>query len=197
MKNLMTVFLAAGLLMDGSSCSRRMTPERVAQMYAASLQTGNREQFCKLLAPDRRDSVTDYMFQSLKVTNLRILKIQAPYIDLTYTVTTGDGQFQETGTIYLLPDFTIKYEPVFLPHIALAIRSFLEEMRSLDPAQRLHADQTLKAWGVSDFGFDPNGSMAARKQTADEFEKWLNANGATFDLGDVHIPVSPTDKLRF
>ena len=132
----------------------------------------------------------------MELSTCSIESVTPPYATIRYQ-TAWDKEIPEIrGTLYILPDGKIKYDPVYLFHPALALRGLLSQMESEKVLQRQSAYTTLTEWEIPLFDFAPEAPGEERSTSIENFRMWLDKHEATFDLGKPKIPLSPIDLKR-
>jgi hypothetical protein len=192
MKRIILLLVLAAMLMG---CASR-TPQGTAQQYCDSLLAGDYSSFKALFEKESQGYIHEETFGRLRPAKCEIESVSPPYVIIRYRLPLDKDWPEETGVLYILPDGRIKYDPIFCMHPALALRGLLSQMENDDVRFRQSAFRTLTKWKVPLFGFTPNAKPNVRTNSVAQFQSWIEKNEATFDLGNVRIPVSPIDKER-
>lgn len=178
-----------------SGCASR-TPDNTAERYRNALLAGDYSSFKALFENERQTYIHEETFGRLRPTKCEIETVSPPYVFIRYRLPLDEDWPEETGSLYILPDGRIKYDPIFVMHPALALRGLLSQMENDDVRYRQSAFRTLTKWEVPLFGFSPDAPPEARTNSVAKFRQWMKKNETTFDMGQVKIPVSPVDQER-
>ena len=181
------------LLLAG--CASR-TPESTAKRYCEALLTRDFPSFRALFEKDRQQYLSEDMFNRMTPTSCAVQTVAPPYATIRYRIA-SDGDWPEAvGSLYILPDGSIKYDPIFCGHPAVALRGLLSQMVNDDIRFRQSAFHTLTNWELPLFEYTPDADPKVRTNSVAQFKDWVRMNEARFDLGKVKIPVSPADQER-
>lgn len=172
------------------------SPEKTATQYCNALLEHDFELFKSLYPESRRPTLNEDSFKRMKLSSCSVESVAPPYATIRYRVAWDQEIPEMPGTLYILPNGKIKYDPIFSGHPALALRGLLLQMESEELLQRKSAFMTLTKWKLPLFGFDPEAPAAERSASTEKFREWVENNEATFDLGKPVIPLSPIDRER-
>lgn len=192
MKHIAIIIVTAFLL---CGCTKE-SPEMTAKQYCDTLLNGDFKAFQSLFDTEKQSYILETTFNQIKLTKCEVISASEPYAIIRYRIPLDESWPTETGCLYLLPNGKIKYDPIFVGHPALGLRSFIQQMKADDVRSRQSVFSILKTWSLPLYGFDPDATTDERTDSIAKFQNWVDENEATYDAGKIKIPVSPIDLDR-
>lgn len=182
--------VVAVLLMVGCTAAQ---PDDVALRYAQALRSGDFAAFKGLWQAGAQRALNENVFRIMQPEKVEVVQATACYITLCYRLSIHKNRPEQMGTVYLLPDGKVKYDPIFLMHPALYLRGLLPQLQSGDLQRRQSALWSMEKMKIPAYGFAPDAALEQRAQAIVQIQQWIDKNEATFDCGDPKIPLSAVD----
>lgn len=167
-----------------------------AKHYCDAINAGNYVAFKELFDSRYQPLLTENMFRGLRPSSCSTKHIDVPYATIEYTSPGDVSAGEQYGSLYLLPNGKIKYDPIYIRHPALSLRGIVELMESEDLIFRQNAFKRMLAWNLPMFGFDPGVEPYTQFISIEQFASWVFENETTFDLTEPKLPLSPLDQER-